>query len=122
MSFGQRLKLIRKAKKISQADLAKLCNLTQQSISFIENDVNSPTVYTAQKIAEALGCSLSDLAEPPPQIYETVLTERERELISCFRRLSPQEQTFIFDSVVHAAEKYDMKFEQGDQLDGLSGA
>lgn len=122
MSFGERVKTVRKAKRISQAELAQMSKLSQQSISFIENDVNSPTIYTAQRIADALGVPLTDLTGPPPQIYETVLTERERELISCFRRLSAQEQSFIYDSVIHAAEKYDMKFHQGDQLHGVSGA
>lgn len=122
MSFGERIKEIRKAKKISQAELAQMSNLSQQSISFIENGVNSPSIYTAQRIADALGIPLTDLTGPPPQTYETVLTERERELISCFRRLSAQEQSFIYDSVIHAAEKYDLKFDQGDQLHGVSGA
>ena len=120
--FGLRLKAIRKAKRISQSELSEKSQISQTNISKLERGASSPTIYTAQQLANALGVKLSDLMGPPPQVYETVLTERERELISCFRRLSAQEQGFIYDSVIHAAEKYDLKFDQGDQLHGVSGA
>lgn len=52
------LKTIRECKDISQKDLANLCNTKQEVISRMENEINSPSLSTICKIAEALGYKL----------------------------------------------------------------
>jgi DNA-binding XRE family transcriptional regulator len=40
----------RAEKNISQSDLAKLCNLTPQTVCHVENGIQSPSNLTKQKI------------------------------------------------------------------------
>jgi len=52
---------IRKAKGITQAGLAGLCDTTQQQIARIENGSVDPRLGTLRRIADALDCDLPDL-------------------------------------------------------------
>lgn len=106
MEIGERLKQLRTQRRLSQIDLSKKCDISQQSISYIENNQNSPTVYTAQKLADALGVSLVELITgepyPPaaPVVYDNVvLTETERQLISDFRTLNKQGRETILQQM-----------------------
>ena len=105
-SFCENMVRIRKAKRISQEQLAKQSGISQSSISFIETGQNSPTIFTAQKIADALGVSLVELIgaapAPPaaPVVYtDVVLTETERQLISDFRTLNKQGREIILQQM-----------------------
>jgi transcriptional regulator with XRE-family HTH domain len=51
----------RKAKGLTQGDLAEKCETTQQTIAKIEQGVVDPKVSTLEKIASALDCELVDL-------------------------------------------------------------
>jgi len=60
--FGKNLKAIRKAKKISASELARLTNFTRSYISRIENELHNRPVYpTVKKIADALNVSVDML-------------------------------------------------------------
>lgn len=54
---GDVLRTHRAALRWSQGDLAKASNLTQVTISRIENGA-TPSARTARKLADALGCDL----------------------------------------------------------------
>lgn len=59
---GGKLKDYRRAKKMSQEELASLSGVSRQTISAIENDgAGSATTKTLAKIAKALGTTVSDL-------------------------------------------------------------
>ena len=53
---------LRKAKKLTQQDLAEKVHITRQMISAIENGAN-PSIDTAKKIAEALGVSVAEIID-----------------------------------------------------------
>ena len=104
MDFSDRLLMLRKKKRISQVELSEMSGISQQSISSIEKKVNSPTIYTAQKLADALGVSLVELITgnppAPPVVYsDTPLTETERQLISDFRTLNSQGREIILQQM-----------------------
>lgn len=64
MSFGKRLKAIRKEKKISQTELAKASGVAQRTISSYETDISIPrTSNQLRKIADVLGVTPTDLVE-----------------------------------------------------------
>lgn len=48
---------MRKAKKLSQAEVATECGISRQYYGFIESGVRNCNVKTAKKIAETLGFS-----------------------------------------------------------------
>lgn len=106
IDFSISLKKARETKRISQERLEKASGISQAAISKIESGVASPTIYTAQKLAEALGVSLVELITgepyPPaaPVVYDNVvLTETERQLISDFRTLNKQGRDTILQQM-----------------------
>ncbi|KLV28553.1 transcriptional regulator [Niallia circulans] len=62
-----RIRELRKSSKLSQEELAKLCNVTRQTINAIENDKYDPTLQLAFSLASALATTVDELF-----IYDTV--------------------------------------------------
>ena len=56
-----RLKELRKEKKITQDDLAKALNVSRQTINAIENEKYNPTLELAIKLAKFLNTSVEEL-------------------------------------------------------------
>ena len=54
--FGNHIKELRKAKGMSQAELAKRVGTTQNTISSLETGQYSPSAYLSGLICRALGC------------------------------------------------------------------
>lgn len=61
MSIGKNIKKIRKERGLTQVELGKKLNVTQQMIGQYENDKNSPQMDTIKKIANALEVKVADL-------------------------------------------------------------
>lgn len=60
-SFGQKLKQIRKAKNLTQAQLAELAGANEKHISKIETGVYFPTFNTLEKLLNALDLTIEDV-------------------------------------------------------------
>ena len=60
-SFGQKLKQVRKLKKLTQAQLAERAGANEKHISKIETGVYFPTYKTLIKILNALDLTLEDI-------------------------------------------------------------
>ena len=58
------INILRKAKGLTQAELAKKCNVSRQTINAIENDRYDPTLQPAFKIARVLGKKVDDIFKP----------------------------------------------------------
>ncbi len=81
-SFGQKLKQIRKAKNLTQAQLAELAGANEKHISKIETGVYFPTYTTLTKILKALNLSIEDVGLNLENIqsnrYLTVLSRNRK--------------------------------------------
>ena len=44
LTFGEKLKLLREEKELSQATLGKAVNMTQRKVSYLENDIYEPSI------------------------------------------------------------------------------
>ena len=102
--FSKNLLRLRKQKRISQEKLSIRSGLAQSAISMIESDQRSPSEQTMNLIADALGIPLSvlltDLDAPPASVvYNTPLTETERQLISDYRTLNSQGREIILQQM-----------------------
>lgn len=56
--IGERLKQIRREKKITQEELAEKSGVNRSYLSVVENGHSSPTVEVVEKLAQALGVNL----------------------------------------------------------------
>lgn len=61
MTFGERLAIVRKRRKMSQADVGKIININGDAYGRYERDEVKPTIEMANKIANALKISLDFL-------------------------------------------------------------
>ena len=60
MRIGSRLRSLRKGKKVSQDDLAKLADVHRTYVSMLERDERSPTVDVLARICQALNVTLAE--------------------------------------------------------------
>lgn len=60
-SIGTRIRELRKQKKMTQQALATAANIAVNSVRLYESGKVSPTVDALEKIAAALGCTITDL-------------------------------------------------------------
>lgn len=61
ISMDNRIKELRKFKKLSQEDLAKACEVSRQTINAIENNKYDPSLTLAFQLAENLEVSVNEL-------------------------------------------------------------
>lgn len=69
MEIGNTIKELRKKKKLSQTELARLCGISQTSLSQIETDVSRPSRKTLEHICQVL--------EIPEQLIYLLSLEKE---------------------------------------------
>lgn len=55
------IEAMKKQKRMTQTELAIAVGVTQPSISDYESGKKRPTIDTAKKLADALGCTVDDL-------------------------------------------------------------
>ena len=73
MSLGERIKLERTKKGVSQTVLAELCSVTQQAVGKWEKDIAEPSVENMKILAEFFGVSIDFLTgreNIPTNIYD----------------------------------------------------
>lgn len=63
MKLGERLRSYRLLKEMTQADLSKVTNIPQTTISDLERDKYIPNIDVLIKLTQALGVSLQELLE-----------------------------------------------------------
>ena len=63
MKFGDRLKELRKAKGLTQDDVAKHLGVSRPNITQYEKNLYDPSMDTLQQLSKLLGCSISDLVD-----------------------------------------------------------
>ncbi len=61
MNYGKRIKELREAAGMTQAELSQKSGISQEHISRLENGHHDINTKTADKIAAALGVTLADL-------------------------------------------------------------
>ena len=58
--LGKRLKELRKAKKLTLAQLGEMVGIEPSSLGNIENGYNYPKMSTLEELSKALDCNISD--------------------------------------------------------------
>ncbi len=92
MTFGERLVLVRKRKKLSQADIGKLVGINGDAYGRYERNEVKPTIEMAVKIAKALEVSLDFLTGNSDIELDEATLNRVQEIT----KLSENDKNHIF--------------------------
>ena len=60
-NYGDYFKAERKSRNLTQAQLAKAIGVSQQAISFYENNTNEPCISICEKLADFYGITIDEL-------------------------------------------------------------
>lgn len=104
-TFGDRMRSVRRAKGMTQAELAKVVGVTQQLISLLERNACDSS-GEAVSMAKALGVSPDWLSTGEGPQIPVILRIKKRELrrLKMLRSLTLEEQRF-FDDMLKVAYK-----------------
>lgn len=70
MKFSDKLSYLRNKRGLSQTELAKLSNISQQSISHFETGRGVPSMNNAIQLAKVLGVDVNDLMNDERSVTE----------------------------------------------------
>ncbi|MDF1509279.1 helix-turn-helix transcriptional regulator [Robertmurraya sp. DFI.2.37] len=59
--MDNRIRILRTSLKLSQEEVAKLCDVSRQTINAIENNKYDPTLHLAFRLADILGVKVDEL-------------------------------------------------------------
>lgn len=93
MTPRNRIRELRKARRISQAELAELAGISQPAISQIENDTRPLSLDWMRVFARIFDCAPADLMDDGDNPDR--LSEEERALIDNFRKASAQQRAML---------------------------
>lgn len=68
--FGERIRDLRKARRMTQEDLADKCGLFRTYLSRLENGNANPTLTMIHALAVSLGVGIVDLFDPTSLVPE----------------------------------------------------
>lgn len=104
MDIGNRLRVLREAKGLSQGDIEHRTGLIRAYVSRVENGHTIPNLRTLEKWAKALELELYQLffagnQKPlaPPTREGSGRTSREESLIARFRALGTSDQRLVLE-------------------------
>ena len=108
--FGQRLAALRRAKGLSQTQLAELLDTTRKMIDYYERRAGNPSLDFIQRAAEALDVSVAELlgSQPKAARGKPGPTPQLQLRFEQIRRLPRKEQEFVIrfiDTVLEKAQK-----------------
>ena len=107
MNLGARLKEFRESRGMSVYRLSRLTDVSENHIHSIERSEKQPTIYTLEKLLDALQVSLAEFSyEGGKAIY---LTDYEKELLYHIRQLNPEKSAAMLQLAKLLHEEYILK-------------
>ena len=100
------IRQIRKARGLTQKQLADMIDVSESIISQYENERKSPSNETLLKLGEALDCSVSDILDDRKAL-NFALSTLERDLILKYRALDERGRKVV-DAVIDAQSVIDL--------------
>lgn len=91
MSFAEKLKAIRKARGMTQQEMADLLHTSKQVISRYENGLRSPKISAAQKYAILLNIPLRELLGDDAPVNENTISPAKQAYIDEVMSMSDEE-------------------------------
>lgn len=98
MEISERIRSLRKKRKLTQIGLSEISGISQQAISNIESGRNAPSESTLRMLAAALNCTIDDFYNDKPVKKEIGLSDDERELLHIYRQLNQAGRQLLMES------------------------
>ena len=92
-TIGERIKNLRKKKKLNQEDLRKIINVSQRTMSMIENNEADLSIKDIEKLSEFFDVSISYLIKGEEE--EKTISTTEQEIIQLIRKDSDIKATLL---------------------------
>lgn len=114
---GIRIKDLRKERNITQSDLAKILNVTQDSISLWEKNKRVPDTQYIIQLADYFEVSVDYLLGRSDDFgnvtvttasSSAVLTPDEQELLELYKKLPKTRQKTVLDTIRYMSESSDI--------------
>lgn len=104
--FADNLRVLRKAHKMTLKDVAEKLDVSISLVHLWEYGKREPVLDDVRVLAEMFNISIADLVgRDITQTYTSNMqTETERELLYCFRALTPDQQSAVLTMVKGVAK------------------
>lgn len=110
MSLGEQIKKVRLAKGLSQKEVVMGANIEKAQFSRIENNKTDPSFSTIEKIANAMGCTMSELFSTGEEIKDiNSFSKSILEKVSILEHLDEDEKKGIYSIIDGLATKQKLK-------------
>jgi transcriptional regulator with XRE-family HTH domain len=110
MNVGQNIRRVRTNKNMSQKELTAIINMGSAQYSRIENGKTDPSVSTLERIAKALGVSLSELFISEEKDLESTSYDKSlMEKVKLIEELQEDEKLVIFKILDAFVGKHTLK-------------
>jgi len=120
MHIGEQIKRIRTAKGLSQKEVISAAGLDKAQYSRIENGKTDPYFSTIEKIAKAMGLSLSELFATSDDLQEVQTYDKTvMEKVSLIENLTDKERDTIYTMLDAFLGKKKLKDALANVLDGV---
>lgn len=96
-TFAEKLKDLRLERGLTQPDLAKLIGVSNGSISFWENGLNTPRADIINKLAKALNTTPEFLLNTDTENINDTIPQDELLLLKAYRAMSPGKKKALFN-------------------------
>ena len=115
MEYGERIRLLRERRGLSQSELAKLLGVHKQTVSDVERGKQKRFGLEAERRLKEL-FDLDDTA--PDDSGDTILRAQEELLLYYFRRLPRQRRDMVFVRILEMmGDDRDLNPDNGTKLD-----
>lgn len=117
--FNESFRELRKEKKITQIELAKIFNVSHGTIANWETGNREPDIKTLTKIADYFNVSIDKLfgreKENTSIDIGLNLSDREKQIIELYKKCNPNDQNIIYGYIQAKTERSDnlSKFANG---------
>lgn len=102
MTFGQRIKKLRNEAGLTQKELADKINVSFQTVSKWESDLNEPDINNIKQLAKVFGCSvelLFDEAEAEPEAEQEESEQEEKRVEPEPEVLEPEKEEPVLSQI-----------------------
>ena len=106
MTLGEKIKVLRKNKNLTQADLAKMCGYRSlTTINKIELGINQVPISTVEKLATALDVTPAYLMGWAEVMEDKRIDDGHRELVALIEQLTDEEVAELSNFVDYIISK-----------------